>query len=236
MLAVLAGRIDEAERLVEESARIGRTAHDENAALLLEMERLTIRVAQRRFTPADQAAIEARARASAGAAWRSWLATLALDRGDTDEARRLVADGVAELDAVALDANWLYMVTTLGFAAGLLDDGVCAARLYPRILPYAERTVVAGRDTSCTGSVALSLGLLAAAMRDDRAAVRHLERAAATNDRLGAVPYAAAARSVLSTVLERRGEHKRATAIREQALAAGQELGMALPHDIVRLL
>jgi hypothetical protein len=237
MLAVLGGRIDEAERLVEESARIGEAAHDENAALLLDMERFTIRVAQRRLTPADHAAIEARARSSAaGPAWRSWLAVLALERGDTDEAARRVSDGAAELDDVAQDANWLYAVTTLGLAAALLDDGGSAARIYPRILPYADRAVVAGRGTNCTGSVALSLGLLAAAQRDDRAAAVHLARAAAANDRLGATPYAAAARSGLATVLGRLGEHERAASLRAEALAAGDKLGMTLPDDIVRLL
>ena len=105
----------------------------------------------------------------------------------------LVADETARVDALALDANWLYTVTTLGLGAWLLDDASAAAALYPRLLPYAERVALAGRGTHCTGSVKLPLGLLAAAVGDDDRAERQLADAVRINDRLGARPFAAAA-------------------------------------------
>ena len=170
MLALLAGRPKEASRLSAEGARIGRAANDENARVLFEVQSTTIKVAQgRRLVATDRAAAERGARRPAGGAWRAWFAMLAFDRGDTAQASRLVAEETARVDALAVDANWLYTVTTLSFGAWLLDDTSAAAALYPRLLPYAERVALAGRGTHCTGSVELPLGLLAAARGRGRA-------------------------------------------------------------------
>ena len=237
MLAMLAGRLDEAWRLSAEGARIGRAANDENARVLFEVQSTTIKVAQGRpLVATDRAAAERGARRPAGGAWRAWLAMLAFDRGDTAHAARVVADETARIDALALDANWLYTVTTLGLGAWLLADASAATALYPRLLPYAERVALAGRGTHCTGSVKLPLGLLAATVGDDDRAERHLTDAVRINDRLGARPFAAAARYGISTVLERRGERERAAALRSEALRAGRELGMSLPQHIARYL
>jgi hypothetical protein len=159
---------------------------------------------------------------------------LALDRGETARAARLVADEAARLDALAVDANWLYTVTTLGVGAWLVDDASVAAELYPRILPYAERVALSGRGTQCFGSVKLPLGLLAAALGDDEGAECHLADAVVINDRLRARPYAAAARYAASVVLEHRGERERAAALRAEGLRVGRELGMTLPQHIAR--
>ena len=43
-LALLGDRPDEAQRLSEEGARIGRAAHDENAELLFGVQRRSIRI------------------------------------------------------------------------------------------------------------------------------------------------------------------------------------------------
>ena len=75
---------------------------------------------------------------------------------------------------------------------------------------------------------------LASVLHDDRAAARHLTDAVATNDRIGAAAFAAVARHELANVLERRGDHARATALRAEATAAGRELEMTVPHDILR--
>ena len=96
MLALLAGRLDEAWRLSAEGARIGRAANDENARVLFEVQSTTIKVAQGRpLVATDRAAAERGARRPAGGAWRAWLAMLAFDRGDTARASRLVADETA---------------------------------------------------------------------------------------------------------------------------------------------
>ena len=152
-LATMAGRLDEAAVLVEEGARIGRLAQDENAALLFGMQRITLDVARDRLTPADRAAVEDRARTSAArGAWKAWLLVLSIERGDADEAARLLAEEIEHLDAIPIDANWLYAMTTLAVGTAVLGDADAAAQLYPRVLPHAQRIVVAGRGASCLGS------------------------------------------------------------------------------------
>ena len=108
----------------------------------------------------------------------------------------------AGIASAPLDANWLYAATTLGVLAALLDDAPAAAAIYPHLLPYGHRTVMAGRASYCTGSASLPLGLLAITLGDRPAAVAHLEEAVRRNDAFGAVPYAAAARQALAGLVE----------------------------------
>ena len=234
MLALLGGRPDEASRLAAEGARIGLAAEDDNARVLFGVQLVTIRVLEGDLTEADRSAIEQGARTPAGGAWRAYLAMIALTEGDRGRAAQLVGDGAAELDALPVDANWLYTVTTLAMGAWLLDDAAAAARLYPPLLPFSGSFALAGRGTHCTGSVALPLGLLAAVLGDDEGAERHLDDAVSVNERVGARPFAAAARYALSTVLERGGRREQAAELRSQAMTLGRGLGMTLPGDIAR--
>jgi DNA-binding SARP family transcriptional activator len=205
MLALMAGRIEEARQLSEEAGRIGRAVQDANAELLVSVQRGGIRRAAREFTDADLAAVEEKGETSpAGAAWRTWAAGILLVDGQVDRARRMVLREVDGLASLPLDANWLYTAGALGIRVAYLGEAAAAATVYPLLLPFSDRTVTAGRATFCGGSAELSLGLLAATLGDRGAATEHLERAARRNDELGAVPYAAFAREALAS-LERDG-------------------------------
>ena len=137
MLALMAGRLDEAQRFAEEGERIGQAAGDRNAALLFQVQRLAVRFAADRLTDADVAEIEAAARRSpAGAAWRMWATAIALLRGDREGGRRRVLEEAKALDSLPLDANWLYSATALGIQLAHLGDADAAAAVYPRVLPY----------------------------------------------------------------------------------------------------
>jgi DNA-binding SARP family transcriptional activator len=230
MLALLAGRLDEAARLSEEGERIGLAAHDENAALLFEIQRLAIRHSAGRLTGDDHDVILRRAEhRPPGAAWRTWLASIALGRGDVAGTTRAVRREVAGLATLPFDAEWLYTVTTLGVLAAKIGDAPAAAELYPRVLPYGRRIVTTGRAAQCSGSASLSLGLMAATLGDEQAAVAHLEEAVRRNDELGAVPHAVAARHALAGLLE---DRDLAAALRNDARAAADSVGMALPGDL----
>jgi DNA-binding SARP family transcriptional activator len=231
MLALMAGRLDEAERLSQEGERIGAAARDRNAALLFAVQRLAIRHAGGELTAADRAAIERGARSSpAGAAWRVWAASIALDRGDVERVRGAILREIDGLASLPLDADWLYTAATLGVQVAHLGDRSAAAELYRRVLPYRRRTVTTGRATFCAGSVSLSLGLLAATLGDDRAAVAHLEDAVRRNDELGAVPFAAAARYALAELI---GHEARAAALKREARTAADAVAMTLPGGLL---
>ena len=228
-LALLAHRLDEAERLCEEGARIGRSAHDDNAELLFEVQRNGIDAICGRLTDREFARMEGRAeRSPASGAWRAALLARRLLRGDADVARDL-EDEVTILAAAPLDANWLYTATALGALAAQLGDARSAAELYPRLSPYGHRVVTVGRGAICMGSAALALGLVAATLGERADAVAHLEEAVLRNDQLGAVAFAASARRVLADVL---GDGKRAEELRREADATAEATGTALPHGL----
>jgi DNA-binding SARP family transcriptional activator len=199
MLALLGGRLDEAERLIEEGARIGRMAGDENAALLFGVQRLAIRHFTGRLTGEEHAEIvRGSEHRPPGAAYRVWLADIALGRGDIAGAAEAVRREVAGLMALPLDAEWLYTVNALGLLAGRLGDAAAASTVYALLLPYRERIVLTGRAMFCAGSPELALGLLAATLGDRAGATAHLEAAVRRNEALGAVAYARAAREALA--------------------------------------
>ena len=65
-----------------------------------------------------------------------------------------------------------------------------APRLYEALLPYGDYVVITHPEINL-GSAARYLGLLASAMGRADDAVRHLERALETNERLGVRPWLA---------------------------------------------
>jgi DNA-binding SARP family transcriptional activator len=230
-LALLANRLEEAQRLSEEGARIGRSAHDENAELLFEVQRNGINGAAGRMGDEDYERIRRRAdRSPAGGAWRAFLLARTILRGDADAVARALGGEVTALASAPLDANWLYTTTGLGVLSAHLGDERAAAELYPRLLPYGHRIVTAGRCCACSGSASLALGMVAATLGDRPAAIGHLEEALRRNDSLGAVAFAAAARHALANLLSDRG---RAENLRQEASAAAASIGMALPDGLL---
>jgi hypothetical protein len=199
-LAFLAGRLDEAIRLSDEGARIGRLAHDDNADLLFGVQRRSIVMSGGGLPDEDDAAAIGRniERSPARYAWQAARALMAVVEGDLEAARRELERGVEDLVAASLDANWLYAASSLGAVAARLGHADAAAAIYPRLRPYGNRVVTVGRGAFCAGSASLALGLLAATLGDRDAAAAHLEEAVRRNDALGAVPYEAAARGALA--------------------------------------
>jgi len=232
MLALMAGRLDEAGRLSEEGERIGRAAQDVNAALLFGVQRRAIRAAAGTLSDDDLAAVHEGSRISPAApAWRTWAAGIMLSRGDREGARRGVLSEVKGFAEVPLDANWLYTAAALGLYTAQLGEVPAAATIYPRLLPYRDRTVTVGRASFCAGSACLSLGFLAGALGDRSAAIDHFEEAVRRNDELDARPYAALARHALADVMD---DDAPAASLRREAREAADELGMELPTDLLK--
>ena len=112
-----ADRLDEAERLSEEGERIGRSAQDDNAELLFEVQRNGIdgaagRMADEEYEPRCEGAPSTRPPAAPGAP-SCWSRTLRARRTRTARRARSPRE-VAALAAAPLDANWLYTATSLG--------------------------------------------------------------------------------------------------------------------------
>jgi DNA-binding CsgD family transcriptional regulator len=117
-----------------------------------------------------------------------------------------------------------------GRLAALFDDADGATVAYQRLLPWADYFAASGScQTTFTGSVQLSLGVLAATLGKQDRAAHHLRAAIDANQRAGIPPFEAQARFELARVLSRRGDRDRSEALVLAADAArlAEDLGMA---------
>jgi DNA-binding SARP family transcriptional activator/tetratricopeptide (TPR) repeat protein len=230
MLCQLAGKVEEAEELTREGAAIGRLAQDENAAVLVDVQRAAASFHRGAVDDELLAIVDGRGGDSpAGAAWRTSLAFFYAELGRLEEARAELQRASAAPESLPRDANWLFTMSALGVTAGLLADAARAEPLYELLLPYAGRVVCTGRATDIDGASSYSLGLLAAALGRFGEAEEHFEGALRLNEAIGAPPLVARTKLRYAELLERRrsrSDVERAAELREGALAAAQRLGM----------
>jgi DNA-binding SARP family transcriptional activator len=216
-LALLAGRFDEAERLIAEFAAIGALAGDRNAALYVEVQETVIAMTGAALTPLDVALLERERDRPAGYAYRSGYSWYLAARGRHDEAREMVA-WVAADDYTRLgdDMNRLAALAELAYAMALLGDPTHAAGAYERLAPYARRNVLNARGAAGYGSAALPLGLLAELLGDHDGAAAHFTAAIEQDAAMGADLWAERSRTALEA-LSRRSRSSSAPAARSPA-------------------
>jgi hypothetical protein len=186
--AMLAGRYDDVERLSAEAEQAGRSAGDQNAAVLATIVRFCARLEREAFNETDLAFVKDKiANSPAGIAYRGGYTWILARLGETERAR-------AELRATmglthAFDANRLSLQVELAEASVLIGDATFGIPLYERLAPYAGRPVTAGRAACSYGAVDRSLGGLACLLGRERDAIRHLEDAIKLNDAFGAAVW-----------------------------------------------
>jgi class 3 adenylate cyclase len=179
MLAVMAGRFDEVERLNAEAAEIAQRVTGSVSLLAAQSQMLLMRMQQGRMPELEP---QLRALASAVPSMRvlrAGLVVLLLQAGRQSEARaefeRAVGGGLASLPR---DNTYILTLGLLGEAAAELADVEWAQALYERLEPFAGRWIVAtsntalwpvarslGRLAGVTGAVDLSLEQIAAGRR-----------------------------------------------------------------------
>ena len=91
--------------------------------------------------------------------------------------------------------RWLGAVADLAVVAVRCGVPKSAAALYEALLPYRGRLVVRGGANTVTGPVGYYLGLLATCLGRAEDVVRHLDEAIALAERIGALPWLAAAQA-----------------------------------------
>jgi DNA-binding SARP family transcriptional activator len=196
-LAIAAGEVGEAERLVARFTAIGARTADRNALLYAEIQRFVLALMGLGEAPPD-AVMERERERPADYAYRAGHAWFLAREGDADRARAnlawIAADDWARL---ADDVNRLAALAEIAHAIALTRDPTAAAGAYERLAPYADRNVVNGRGAGGYGSAELPLGLLADVLGRRGDARAHLTRAVARNTAMGADWWAAAARRAL---------------------------------------
>jgi AAA ATPase domain len=207
-LAILAGRFDEADRLIDEGVAQGRRVQhvglDNFGAAAASINRLL----QGRFAETLDAMRAGVERYPAVPAYRVGLALAQAEAGRVDSARsefeRLAAAGFADLPR---DFIFVFDLALLALVCHAVDDVPRAERLRALLLPFAAYNVRVTRlGIACLGSVEHYLGLLCATLGRWDEAVTRFEAAAQFNDeRLGAPPFVANSRYQLGRSLVARG-------------------------------
>jgi tetratricopeptide (TPR) repeat protein len=188
MRALMQGHLADATHHATEAESIGRQAHSDNAAMLVESQRISL--ALEWVAPAEAESIVRsmldRWGPTTGA--RAWLTGIIARAGRRAEARamldRQLAPGVS--DPPEEDAEWLPSTCQLVEACAVVGDEQAASLLYERLLPHADRFAVDGIGAACLGSTSRHLGLLAGLLGRTDAAAAHFEQALAAHRRAGA--------------------------------------------------
>jgi DNA-binding CsgD family transcriptional regulator len=194
-LALLDGRLGEAECLAHEALATGQRAQSQNAVVDFAVQMFVLRREQGRL--ADLRDLEPLIRGYAEQyphvpSFRPVLALLACDLGDHASAWRIL-DELAVDNFMGMPRNWLWLsiMTMLSETSVALGDTPRAAKLYEILLPYADRNMTANTAIVCFGSVSYFLGRLAALMARWEDAARHFEQALTLNERMGLKPWVA---------------------------------------------
>jgi tetratricopeptide (TPR) repeat protein len=173
-------------------------------------------------------------------AWRGALAKTYLEAGHLHEARReyehLSAHGFRNMPWNETGAITFCVLADLCAA---FEDESRAGTLYEILLPAASRFVVVGFASAFWGSIARSLGLLAATLgrRDD--AVDHFEHALEQNARIGAPTFVAQTQYDYSRLLLRSGrasDRERAEALVSNAFETVTRLGLPRLREKLKLV
>ncbi len=147
--------------------------------------------------------------------------------GDTARATALLDQVRPALVDLPVDSRWLPTLAIGGELAAALGDADTAAACHARLAPYESHYV--NSATSCHGSVARTLGVMAAATGDHDTAVRHLAAAVVQEQRIGSHGDAAVAQvDYARALLARRGPGDRAQALllAETAARGARQFGM----------
>jgi len=234
MRALLAGRLDEGERLAFEAFAAGERANSPNRMLTLASQLYTLRREQGRLHELEAEVKHFVEQYATVPATRGALALLYSELGREAEARaefeKLAARDFAD---VPRDVSWLNALDMAAQVCAFLGDCARAGILYNLLLPHAQQNVIVAYADASHGAVAHSLGLLAATLGRWDDAAQHFENALELNTRLGAPHFVARTQHAYAEMLLRvsspalpAGEQEKAMALLNNAIAIYERLGM----------
>jgi len=233
MLAIRAGRFDEAEALVASCAKKGAAAGDVDNEWWPGAQLVTIRWYQGRLSellPMLQAQSHSPGLSSVDDSSVAALAVAAALSGD----RRTAASSLAVLSGdglgnLARSSSWLVTMNGIVEAAFLLDDADTAARAYELLRPYAHLPMVGSLGITCFGSTEHALGVASLTSGHLGRAIDHLQAAIQHNLALAHWPGVLASRRRLAQAYGRRKLPSDADAARREldlAVREAAELGL----------
>jgi tetratricopeptide (TPR) repeat protein len=229
MLALMEGRLEEAEQLISNTLAVGERAESWNAVVSQRLALFVLRRAQGRLAELEDAIRRSIHEYPSLLRFRCALAHLygELER-DGDARATFEALLSRDLAREHVDAEWLFAVCMLADPCARLGDHEAAGKLYSMLLPYEPLYAMAPVEAAF-GSAARALGVLATILRRFGDAERHFDAAIETERRMRARPWLAHAQHDLAAMLVARdeaGDRGRARALIDDAAATYRELGM----------
>ena len=187
MIALMEGRLADAERIAQEALSIGMRQDALTAGQYYAGQLLAIRREQLILTELEQAARELVAANADRPIWRLALTILLCDGGRLDEAREVLEPFTEEVvRSLTRDLDWTMTMTVLAEAAVILEDRPRARLLYELLAPYAGTICLIGAGAVCRGPLDSYLGELALTVGERERAQSHLRAAIELDRRLRA--------------------------------------------------
>jgi len=229
MLAIRAGRLDDAEGMAEACARRGAAAGNADAVGWHAAQMVAIRWYQGRIGELTSMLNDLVHSPSLSVIDNSLFAALAVAAASAGEGRTAVSALAAlvgrDLGALPRSSTWLVMMHGVVEAAHLLGDTDTASRAYALLAPYANLPMVVGAGAACYGSTHHALGVASFTTGDLDRAAEHLKVAVRHNLALAHWPAVSATRVRYAQVLERRDGPGDAAEAMAQRSAAATEAG-----------
>jgi DNA-binding SARP family transcriptional activator len=229
MLALAAGRLDEADELARQAFALGERAQPTAAIPVYELQRYTLCDFRGELEAVEPVIQDLVYEYPARLVFRCALAYLHARLGRLPEAERALKDLARDdFSALPFDQEWLYGMSLLAETSALLDDTDSASVLYRLLAPWAALNVV-DQAEGIRGSLSRYLGILAATTKRWEEAGPHFEEAVVMNERMGARPWLAHTHSDYARLLLARdepGDRGQALELAGRALEGYRSLGM----------
>ncbi len=235
-LALLEGRLAEAETAAERSREWGRLLVGRDASGVYGIQMFGVRREQGRLTELAPVIRILAAGDRGGGAWRpglaAMLAELAMEEQVRGELDRVQAEGLDPLR----EGLWLASLTYLADAASAVAHQGVASLVYPLLAPLAGRNVMIGHGVACYGAADRYLGMLAATLGDTDDAASHFEAALQLNRQMGADTWLAHTTYEYGRMLLAHGDSDRGQQQLAEAALLAEAVGMPTLLARVRTL
>jgi DNA-binding SARP family transcriptional activator/tetratricopeptide (TPR) repeat protein len=229
MLALAAGKLDDAAQLIPRALALGERAQPTAVIPVYVLQQFTLNDFRGGLENVEPAIRDLAAQYPARRVFGCALAYLHARLARPAEAKQALGELAADdFSALPFDQEWLFGMSLLAETAALLGDANSAAVLYRLLLPWAALNAV-DQAEGIRGSVARYLALLATSAERWDEAEPHFEDALAMNARMGARPWLAQTANDYARMLlarDSRGDRERAQALLDSALGTYRELGM----------
>jgi tetratricopeptide (TPR) repeat protein len=229
LLALLEGRLEDAEQLIVETRELGERAQNWDAAAVHGLQLYFLRREQGRLAEVEELVRRAAKENPTYPISRCVLASLLAELGSTAEAsNELEALAADRFRHLPFDEEWEVSMCLLAETAARLGDHSRAAMLYELLLPYADRVAISYPEISL-GPVARFLGILAAATGRINEAEQHFRDSLELSARIGARPSLAHTQTEYAQMLLEREDRpalQTACVLLDEAAATYRDLGM----------